>query len=359
MDHIEVRHLKLIKAIEEVGSLKEAANLLFLTPSALSHQLKELENRLNTRIFYRKNNKLIFTPSGKELREASKDILNRLDKVDVAIKELNSERSKTYIHGYSVEESLRLVDQANSISDFLHYDSFWEEGSLVLEAGCGVGAQTRTIAALNPSSHFIAIDIATSSLKKAQEMLNENSLDNVELQQADIFSLPFKDGYFDHVFICFVLEHLSKPEQSLKELYRVLKPGGTITVIEGDHGSTFFYPDSAVARKTIDAQVRLQQKNGGNANIGRQLHPLLSSCNFSEIAVSPRQVYVDDSKPKLLEGFIKNTFTAMIKGISEESLAQGIIDKHSLEEGIKDLYRTAEGGGTFSYTFFKAIGTKP
>ena len=170
--------------------------------------------------------------------------------------------------------------------------------------------------------------------------------------------MPFKEGHFDHIFVCFLLEHLSKPKDALKELHRVLKPGGTITVIEGDHGSTFFHPDSMEARKTIDAQVRLHHKKGGNAYIGRQLYPLLSSCNFSGITISPRQVYVDDSKPELLESFIKNTFTAMIKGISEESIAQGIIDKRSFEKGIRDLYRTAEGGGTFSYTFFKAKGIK-
>jgi ubiquinone/menaquinone biosynthesis C-methylase UbiE len=47
---------------------------------------------------------------------------------------------------------------------------------------------------------------------------------------------PFPQRSFEHVFECFVLEHL---DQALK---RVLKPDGTITVIEGDHGSTYFYP---------------------------------------------------------------------------------------------------------------------
>ncbi|MEO0333309.1 MAG: SAM-dependent methyltransferase, partial [Bacteroidota bacterium] len=96
-------------------------------------------------------------------------------------------------------------------------------------------------------------------------------------------------------------------------------------------------------------------KRGGNANIGRELYPLLSEAGYSTIAVSPRQIYVDGSKPKLVEGFIKNTFTAMIQGMSEDLLSEEILTKSDLQEGIQGLLRTAESDGVFSYTFFKAI----
>lgn len=59
----------------------------------------------------------------------------------------------------------------------------------------------------------------------------------MECRQADIFALPFESGSFDHVFVCFVLEHLSHPVEALAILGNVLRPGGSITVVEGDHGS--------------------------------------------------------------------------------------------------------------------------
>ena len=62
-----------------------------------------------------------------------------------------------------------------------------------------------------------------------------------------MYNLPFNDGMFDSVILCFVLEHLHNPLQVLNELKRVLKTGGTMVAIEGDHGSTFFYPDSKFA----------------------------------------------------------------------------------------------------------------
>lgn len=69
-------------------------------------------------------------------------------------------------------------------------------------------------------------------------------------------------------------------------------------------------------------------------------------------------VYVDSSKPELVEGFTKKTFTAMIEGVRESAIKAGIIEQHVFEKGIRDLYRTTESDGVFSYTFFKAIGKK-
>ncbi|MDH3649001.1 MAG: methyltransferase domain-containing protein [Saprospiraceae bacterium] len=263
-----------------------------------------------------------------------------------------------YIHGYSSDESNRLNDQADSLTDILHYDSIWPEGSKILEAGCGVGAQTKTIAAKNQKSNFVSIDISKESLAQAQEMVISMGLNNIEFVQASIFDLPFEDESFDHIFVCFLLEHLPNPIDALFAAQRVLKPRGTIMVIEGDHGSTYFHPDSPEATKAVQCQVLLQKQSGGDANIGRKLYPIFQEAGLKEIKVSPRQVYVDDSNPKLVEGFTKNTFTAMIQGIAGEAVARQLISPEDAAKGISDLLTTASGGGTFCYTFFKGIGIK-
>lgn len=182
-------------------------------------------------------------------------------------------------------------------------------------------------------------------------------MSNVTLRQADIFDLPFAPKSFDHIFLCFVLEHLARPVEALKALKGVLKVGGTITVIEGDHGSAYFYPDSAFARQAVRCQVEAQARAGGNALIGRALYPLMREAGFDEVRVSPRMVYVDSSKPDLVEGFTKRTFTAMVEGVRGPSIADGLISEADFDRGIGDLYRTAEIDGVFCYTFFKAFGT--
>jgi ubiquinone/menaquinone biosynthesis C-methylase UbiE len=263
-----------------------------------------------------------------------------------------------YVHGYNQRENIRLQDQASTLTDLLLSDTFYFDGNQVLEAGCGVGAQTVSLARNSPGANITSIDICDSSIIEARKKIEKAGYKNVCIKRADIFNLPFEPESFDHIFVCFVLEHLTRPVEALNSLKTFLRVGGSITVIEGDHGSTYFYPDNPDSHKAIQCQVKLQKKAGGNANIGRELYPLLDRAGFCTIKVSPRMVYVDSSRPQLVEGFIKNTFTAMIEGVRETSISKGIIDQKTFDNGINGLYRTTKADGVFCYTFFKAIAQK-
>jgi ubiquinone/menaquinone biosynthesis C-methylase UbiE len=261
-----------------------------------------------------------------------------------------------YVHGYDRRENLRLQDQASTLVELLHSDTFYPAGSRILEAGCGVGAQTVTLARNSPQANITSIDISEVSINEAKRQAAEAGLANVQFEQADIFQLPYGPASFDHIFVCFVLEHLSRPVDALRALKHVLKTGGTITVIEGDHGSAYFHPDSEAAQKAIRCQIELQRRAGGNAMMGRELYPLLRHAGFNSIRVSPRMVYADPNRPELVEGFTKKTFTAMIEGVRETAVKGGLAEAHAFDKGIRDLYRTAEPDGVFCYTFFKATG---
>lgn len=89
---MELKYFKLIATIVTEGSLAKAADKLYLTPSALSHQLKEVENQLNTKVFHRINKNLILTDIGKLLLESSKIILPEIDRVtNEVIKQVKGE----------------------------------------------------------------------------------------------------------------------------------------------------------------------------------------------------------------------------------------------------------------------------
>jgi ubiquinone/menaquinone biosynthesis C-methylase UbiE len=266
--------------------------------------------------------------------------------------------NKAYVHGYDHRENIRLHDQASTLVELLHSDTSYPANSRILEAGCGVGAQTVTLARNSPSACITSVDISEISITEAKRRVMAAGLTNVQFQQADIFALPYEPESFDHIFVCFVLEHLPRPVEALHTLKNHLREGGTITVIEGDHGSAYFYPDSEAAHKAIGCQVELQRRAGGNAMIGRELYPLLHRSGFNAIRVSPRMVYVDSSKPELVEGFTKNTFTAMIQAVRKSAIEAEIIEQSVFEKGIEDLYRTTEADGVFCYTFFKAVGSK-
>ena len=274
------------------------------------------------------------------------------------VKQTKPRAAEEYVHGYSAREDRRLRDQSQTLAELLHRDSLYPAGSQVLEAGCGVGAQTVLLAQNSPGAHFTSVDLSPVSVQAAEAAVRRAGFTNVTFRTADIFKLPFPPGSFDHVFVCFVLEHLAEPARALRRLRAVLKPGGTLTVIEGDHGSTLFHPRSDAACRTIQCLIDLQAEAGGDALIGRRLFPLLRTAGFREVTVSPRFVYVDASRPTWVEGFTRNTYIAMVEGVRQRALAAGLIDRRAWEKGIGDLKASAGAGGTFCYTFFKAVAVK-
>jgi ubiquinone/menaquinone biosynthesis C-methylase UbiE len=264
-------------------------------------------------------------------------------------------KSTRYIHGYHERESQRLSAQAVSVLDLLHRDTSYPAGSRVLEVGCGTGAQTVSLALNSPDARITAFDHSFTSLAQAKARVDLAGARNVEFLHADLFTLPFEPKAFDHVFVCFVLEHLSDPIGALVVLKQLLKPGGTITLFEGDHGTANFHPHSEVAHRAIDCQVELQRRAGGNACIGRQLYPMLVKAGFVRARVSPRMVYVDATRPDLIDSFSRKTFTWMVEGVRAQALEAGIIDEETFDSGIRDLYRAAQPDGVFCYTFFKGV----
>jgi SAM-dependent methyltransferase len=265
-----------------------------------------------------------------------------------------------YVHGYSPREARRLTAQAQTLAGLLHEGTAYPAGSRVLEVGCGVGAQTVHLVTGSPAARIAAVDISAQSLRRARAAVAAAAPGAaVRWHHADLHDLPFADNSFDHLFICFVLEHLRDPLRAAAGLRRVLRPGGTITVIEGDHGSAFFYPDSPFARAVIDSQVRLQAAAGGDAHFGRRLQPLLTEAGYQEVTVMPRAVYADQTRPEMVAGFTRDTFTAMMESVRDDALAAGLIGPEAWDRGIADLRRTAAAGGTFHYTFAKAVAVNP
>jgi len=265
---------------------------------------------------------------------------------------------KDYVHGYSEFEANRLLDQANTLANLMHEDTKYPASSKVLEAGCGVGGQTVMLAKNSPNAQITSIDISEESINQAKRVVNQSGFSNIEFRTADLFNLDFEDETFDHVFVCFVLEHLNDPIDALASLKRVLKKGGSITVIEGDHGSCYFYPETKEAVKAWKCLIECQQQLNCNPMIGREIFALLRNSGFRNVQVTPKVVYTDSSKPDLVDGFNKKTIISMVEGVKEQALDLKLMDEKSWEKGITDLYKTTEPDGVFFYNFFKGVAVK-
>ncbi|MDP6349643.1 MAG: methyltransferase domain-containing protein [Chloroflexota bacterium] len=265
---------------------------------------------------------------------------------------------RQYVHGYSDREAGRLADQADSVRELIHGDTLFAPGDRVLEPGCGIGAQTFPLARCFPQVRFTSFDLSAGSLERASASMGEVA--NVNLLRADLMTPPFKEGEFDVVLVSYLLEHVPDPARALAIMQRLLKPGGKLYVVEGDHGSCYFHPETDPARRAWACLIEVQRRLEGDSLIGRRLYPLLTEAGFADVKVSPRMVYADESRPHLMVAFVEKTIVPMVQGAREAALEWGLIDADTFDRGIDDLMTVSQApGGAFCYTFFKATASQP
>ncbi len=264
---------------------------------------------------------------------------------------------RRYVHGYTEREAKRLADQAESVRDLIHGDTRFAPGARILEPGCGTGAQTLPLALRFPESSFVSFDLSEMSLRRACSSLT--AVNNVSLLQADLIEPPFGQGTFDAALVSYLLEHLPDPGRALQIVRRLLRPGGVIHVVEGDHGSCYFHPETEAARRAWECLIEVQRGIGGDSVIGRRLYPLLTGAGFANVSVSPRMVYADESRPDLMVSFVEKTIVPMVQSAREVALERELIDAATWKRGIRDLLAVSRvPGGVFCYTFFKATAQR-
>jgi ubiquinone/menaquinone biosynthesis C-methylase UbiE len=195
--------------------------------------------------------------------------------------------SEGYIHGYSREEQERLVGQAEYWRDSLILPAVRARaGESLLDVGCGAGAVLGVIARGRPGVKLAGIDLAPEQIGYARRHLAGLGRTDVDLRQGDATRLPWDDGQFDHVFMMWFLEHVPDSTPFLAEARRVLRPGGTVTVIETDYSTFLSFPTDPDLDALMAAQRELFRRNGQPA-MGRQLGTLLAASGFRQVEAGP------------------------------------------------------------------------
>jgi len=93
MHHLEIKHLRMIRAIAESGNMTRAAEKLYVSQSALSQQLKGIENKLEVELFYRIRKKMVLAPNGRKLLKTADQVVDLLDDAESEIAKLAGNNS--------------------------------------------------------------------------------------------------------------------------------------------------------------------------------------------------------------------------------------------------------------------------
>ncbi|OYZ13359.1 MAG: hypothetical protein B7Y39_17900 [Bdellovibrio sp. 28-41-41] len=238
--------------------------------------------------------------------------------------------------------SERAQMRLDGFPDLLKRHGYPSEGQ-VLEIGTAQGIRARIMAELYPNTQVTAIDRSPDLLNIASHRMNLN------FKQADVYELPFPDNHFDFVYARLVFMHLHDPISALKNILRVLKPGGRLLIEDADRDCMFFEPAPA-SFKTFWTKVQDgQRKLGGDPNVGRKLTPYFKQLGFSQIQTEVQPII--GSGPDI-EFLVKTLMPSL-------NIYLDPLDRPDGERAIDDLYNLSQlPEASFSHFWFVVSGEK-
>jgi demethylmenaquinone methyltransferase / 2-methoxy-6-polyprenyl-1,4-benzoquinol methylase len=153
------------------------------------------------------------------------------------------------------EQVARMFDNISHRYDFLNHflslgiDKIWRKKAIkyleaskpriILDVATGTGDFAIQAMSLNPQKIY-GIDISEGMLEVGKAKIKDRNLtDRIELQQGDSENLPFGENKFDAVTVAFGVRNFENLEKGLREIFRVLKPGGQLVVLEFSHPRAF------------------------------------------------------------------------------------------------------------------------
>jgi SAM-dependent methyltransferase len=189
-----------------------------------------------------------------------------------------------------------------------------QPGMRVADFGCGIGAVTRMLAEMvGPSGSVTGIDADEDQLVQAGNLFQQDGLSNVLLWKADACATRLPTGAFDLVYCRFLLIHLPDPGACLREMSRVLKPGGIIVVEDGDLSTAGSVPPTAL-NAFSELFTKLGPKRGVDYLLGKNLYHMVSRAGFVDAEIEIHQ-----------PAFPRGENRALVKWTLEEA-SQGCID---------------------------------
>lgn len=153
-------------------------------------------------------------------------------------------------------------------------------GMDLLDCGCGPGSITTDFAKLVAPGQVVGIDIDDGEVERATALAVERNVANVRFRTGDVYNLPFTDETFDAVFSNAVLDHLRDPVAALREMYRVLKPGGVVGIRTSDRNGYLMYPVDPVLEQAWQQSEADKAAQGVRVRIGTHLRKFLREVGF-------------------------------------------------------------------------------
>lgn len=186
-------------------------------------------------------------------------------------------------HAESVVRSQHWRTVANSAA---HLAPELRSGLAVLDVGCGPGTITADLARVVAPGKVTGVDPSESVLEQARATAAEAGVDNVSFERGDVYALEAGNGAFDVVHAHQVLLHLTDPVAALREMLRVVRPGGVVAARDTDYAGAMWWPADPRLDKWREVYRAVARGNGTEPDAGRRLLSWAHAAGVSEVTPS-------------------------------------------------------------------------
>tara|TARA_B110000879_G_scaffold209784_1_gene298316 strand:- start:426 stop:1262 length:837 start_codon:yes stop_codon:yes gene_type:complete len=203
----------------------------------------------------------------------------------------------------------------------------------LLDCGCGPGQIATGFAKLLSEGEVVGIDANIEHVNKARALAEKNNLTNMSVHQGNIFNMPFEDNTFDVAFFHTVICNIHDPITALKEVNRVLKPGGIIAAREPDYSTSIWFPESNDLQLGLRALKNVQQ-GYSDALVGSKLKHYINKAGFSSPEVSAScDTYGSPEKITEIASYLKAQLLS--KDVYESLIEDGYLDAIGVEKACQ------------------------
>jgi ubiquinone/menaquinone biosynthesis C-methylase UbiE len=189
-----------------------------------------------------------------------KENLQKNNKSDIILQDFQNLQIKTYKKLASKFDKEQNRDNRNHLNKIKAINNFLkiENEEKILEIGIGTGIHAKYLLDFNKDKNFdfYGIDISQDMLNEAKKRLGEG----VRLIPMSGEGIKFGDDYFDKIYISGSLHHFNDPGLGIREILRVLKPGGKFCIMEPN----ILFPTNFIASRTLPEEINMRLMNGSN-----------------------------------------------------------------------------------------------
>jgi len=229
------------------------------------------------------------------------------------------------------------------------------DGMSVLELGSGPGFVTEQLLQMLPNSHVTQLELDPDMVRRSEQYLTPNFSGRFTIIEGSIMNMELPDNSFDFAFARYLFQHLPDPLGAMREVYRVLKPGGVLAITDvEDKLGVIFEPESAEADAIEAKMTSMQSQKGGDRNVGRKLWKLMASAGFESLDLEGRighsdKIGIDNIVPPEWD-----------PGALQPALDAGVITEEDVEVMHREHIRFQESPDKYMlFVLLMAKGEKP